>query len=361
MFILCRYLVYLAIALVSLPTWQVGLWLLLIIPLLMHLACLSLDARLLQPLHVGEAILVVFVLASGPAQWPLLGLAVWVYLAANTALWGWPAALWLTLGFTACAAVLSPSAASPPVWLAGACLALAAIFGLAICAAAHVQARRLFWRSAVWRDETLSLRRFLPDDLPRELAQPIQRTWIAVGFVDLRGFTAATAELSDEALSLLLNGFFAGMTDLVRDWGGHVVKFLGDGVLCVFPCESEAEGERARSNCAAQALRCLRQVPQVLSDMRCRDGGGTTFSATVGLAAGECLVGVWGGAGRYDYTVIGSAVNRAARLQGHAASHGGLLLDAATATLVAGRERVSNPLELDLKGLGAVQAHTPAD
>ncbi len=358
LFILCRYLVYLGLTLITVPVWHAGLWLLLAVPLLMHLGCLYLDARLLRPLHVGEAIVVVSALAVGQAPWPVLGLAVWVYLAANTALWGWRILLWLLPAFAALAgAVAVPASTALAAHLLPACLVLAVFFGLAICAAAHAQADRLSWRGDLWRHENLSLRRFLPDDLPRELTQPIHRTWITVGFVDLRGFTAATAELSDENLRVLLNGFFAGMTDLVRGWGGHVVKFLGDGVLCVFSCEADA----GRRNCAAQALRCLQQVPQVLGSVHHRDGGDPVLTATVGLAAGECLVGVWGGAGRYDYTVIGNAVNRAARLQGHAAAHGGMLLDAATAMLVQDHEHVGMPLELSLKGLGTVQAYAPCD
>ncbi len=322
--------------------------------LVMHVVCRArFPAITLRVAHLLESLLVLMLLAHVGAPLEIHLLAASVFASANAALWGWRGLL-----ATACAVGIAaglssdswPSSASNGVQFA--CLAAALVFSLGLSLAAHQQAARLSRRSLSWRDENRALRRYLPEDLPHRLEDiTVQRAWYCVGFVDLRGFTRATVLLDDAALAAFLNEFLARATALVRAWDGHVAKFLGDGVLCVFPADTADE----QRNCAVQAVRCLRQMTAVLHG---HPGSAMPeLSISVGVACGECLAGEWGGAGRYDYTVIGAPVNRAQRLQARSASHGGLLMDAGTAALIAPDETPGLRLDMRLKGLGSVQAY----
>lgn len=360
LFTACRYAVYAILALLISLTWTETRLLAVAIAGYLTLACVMhavcrprTAATYVHVAHGLEAVLALTLLVWIRAPLEIHLLAASVFVSANTALWGWRGCLSQALGAglvagIALAALPSPSSEA----VRFACLGAALVFSLGLSLAAHQQAVRLSRRGCAWRDESRALRRYLPEDLPRRLEDTsVHRAWYCVGFVDLSGFTRATLELDDRALELFLNNFLAAATSLVRAWDGHVAKFLGDGVLCVFPAETAFE----QRNTAVQAVRCLRQMPEALQTGRTPVL--PDLGASIGIACGECLAGEWGGAGRYDYTVIGAPVNRAQRLQARAARHGGLLMDARTAALIAPDEKPGLKLDLKLKGLGLVEAY----
>jgi len=287
-----------------------------------------------------------------------------VALAANTALWGWqrlavfvPAAgLGLGIG-----ELLSVSAQRidpfwPDVWFgAGGTLCV-----LTICALSHSQVQQFVGLSRHLRNERRTLLRYLPSDLPAHLRHPrnrgMHRQWMTVVFIDLVDFTQASNELPPEALVDVLNRFMAQVHDHVENWGGTVSKFLGDGVLCVFP----SDGSHCRGNAAAQAVRCVSLLPAVISNVAEEwraNGYGRTCAVRCGVASGYCCSGDWGGGGRLDYTVIGPPVNLAQRLQTAAAEYGGVLLDETTQRLANQASLQAAANTLSLKGLGPVSAY----
>jgi adenylate cyclase len=124
---------------------------------------------------------------------------------------------------------------------------------------------------------------------------------VAVLFVDVIGSTTLAQSLPPTAVVAALNEFFAIVVDVVDRTGGIVNKFEGDAALCVFG----APVPRADSvACALLAARLLRD--------RLRDING--LSAAVGVSAGVVVAGNVGTKERFEYTVIGDAVNEAARL-----------------------------------------------
>jgi adenylate cyclase len=135
----------------------------------------------------------------------------------------------------------------------------------------------------------------------------------AVLFVDVIGSTEMAATRPATEVVAALNAFFAVVVDVVDRTGGIVNKFEGDAALCVFGAPVPREDA---ADCALLAARLLRE--------RLADVHG--LSAAVGVSAGPMVAGNIGTRERFEYTVIGDAVNEAARLTELAKTRPGRLL-----------------------------------
>ena len=135
----------------------------------------------------------------------------------------------------------------------------------------------------------------------------------AIWLSDLRGFTALSDRLPAENVVEILNQYFDCQVAAIRDHGGEVLKYMGDGLLAVFPideyvgdaqqvCSRVLEGAR-ESRASVEAL----QYPFGDAIERFRFG--------VALHVGRILYGNIGGGSRLDFTCIGPAINLAARLE----------------------------------------------
>lgn len=152
-----------------------------------------------------------------------------------------------------------------------------------------------------------------------------QRISAAVLLTDLRGFTTLTDR--EDALRVVgwLDEHFHAIGTAVDAQGGEVLKFLGDGLLAIFPFGAEAgSGTQACDRALACAEQALAETARINAG-RQRDGGPRLDLDTV-LNAGEVVYGNVGAARRLDFTVIGSAVNEAARMEGHCQALGRNLL-----------------------------------
>jgi adenylate cyclase len=130
-------------------------------------------------------------------------------------------------------------------------------------------------------------------------------------FVDLEGFTAFTESHSPEEVVAELNRFFAVVIRVVHDDGGWVNTFEGDAALCIFGAPKD------QADHAARALRVATSLPRAVAALATPEPGtGRTGVPRVGIgvATGSVVVGNIGTPERYEYTVIGDAVNVAARL-----------------------------------------------
>jgi adenylate cyclase len=132
----------------------------------------------------------------------------------------------------------------------------------------------------------------------------------AILLCDLRGFTSLSERLSEADLFAALDRYFEAVVEAVRGLGGDVLKFLGDGILAIFPVETA--GSRAAA-CGA-ALHAVEQARQELAGARAADGTPLTFVAT--LHIGQVVYGNIGSPERLDFTVLGPAVNLVSRLEG---------------------------------------------
>jgi adenylate cyclase len=147
-------------------------------------------------------------------------------------------------------------------------------------------------------------------------------------FADLRGFTSLSEVLPRDQILALLNGFFACVVGVVLRHGGEVLKFMGDGLLAVFPLDPEAAGAVApgdtdpppvsdEDELVARALMAALESHDAMETHN-RERSGTALpplEAGIALHIGSVLFGNIGTEERLDFTVIGPAVNLAARLQ----------------------------------------------
>jgi adenylate cyclase len=134
----------------------------------------------------------------------------------------------------------------------------------------------------------------------------------AVLFTDLRGFTALSTTTAPDQLLGTLGRYFESVVEAVRVEGGDVLKFVGDGVLAIFPA---AAGQAGRTEACAAALRA---VSRAFVDADKRDL--PPFVAA--LHTGVVTYGNIGSPDRLDFTVVGPTVNVVSRLEGVAKASG---------------------------------------
>ena len=152
-------------------------------------------------------------------------------------------------------------------------------------------------------------RRVLEGAIKRGMCDSIEAV---IWFCDLRGFTELSEKLSGEDLVGYLNDYFGAMTDTVGRHGGEVLKFIGDALLAIFPLTGEEPA--ATAGRVLVAAREAEAAIEALNEER-RRAGQPVIRFGLALHVGEVLYGNIGGADRLDFTVIGRAVNVAARLE----------------------------------------------
>lgn len=142
---------------------------------------------------------------------------------------------------------------------------------------------------------------------------------------DLRDFTRLSGTRPGAEVIELLNGYFDCLIPPIEAHGGQVLKFLGDGLLAIFPIESSADGAGKR---CAEALAAAREAAANLAaaNRTLHRDRGLELRCGLALHRGEVLYGNIGAAGRLDFTTIGPAVNLTARLEGLAARIGRTLV-----------------------------------
>ena len=129
---------------------------------------------------------------------------------------------------------------------------------------------------------------------------------------DLRGFTQLSERLPRDTLIGLLNAHFERLAAPIKAFGGEVLKFIGDGLLAIFPIE-ELGQERACTG-ALNAVRAARAAMAMLAAEHAA-AGLPVLDFGVALHVGDVMYGNVGAPDRLDFTVIGPAVNFASRLE----------------------------------------------
>lgn len=160
-----------------------------------------------------------------------------------------------------------------------------------------------------------SLRRFVPDQflgfLHKEDISDIQlgdhtEEWMAVLFLDIRSFTKFSERLSPEENFDFINSFLGHMGPVVRRHNGFVDKYLGDGLMALFPASIQ--------DAVASAIDLRREL-RVYNESRAA-GGLAPVDFGIGIHAGNLMLGTVGERMRMDGTVISPVVNLASRLEG---------------------------------------------
>jgi adenylate cyclase len=155
-----------------------------------------------------------------------------------------------------------------------------------------------------------SAARVLAGPLRRDIGETIQA---ALLYADLRGFTALSESNPPSVVIAALNAWFDRIAGPVHAFGGEVLKFIGDGVLAIFPVVDGAP--RNACNAALRAVSAARAGMAHLDQAR-RQQGLPPLPFGTALHLGEMLWGNIGAADRLDFTAIGPAVNLVSRLEG---------------------------------------------
>lgn len=133
-----------------------------------------------------------------------------------------------------------------------------------------------------------------------------KRRELVILISDIRGFTSLTEDHEAEDLVLGLNRYFTDMVEIIHNEQGIVDKFIGDGILAVFGL---TDPETAPYHAIQAALKMFKQCQINAASY------GIPVKIGVGIHSGEVIAGNIGSEERLEYTVIGDAVNIAARLE----------------------------------------------
>ena len=140
----------------------------------------------------------------------------------------------------------------------------------------------------------------------------VEKIRAVLWYADIRTFTALADATPGEVVIELLDEVFETLTASLRPRGGEVLKFLGDGMLAIFPFEDRTRKQVCRQalDAAAEAMRAIDRLNAVRLDT-----GKPAVAVDLALHLGEVLYGNVGAVDRLDFTVIGPAVNEAARIE----------------------------------------------
>lgn len=138
------------------------------------------------------------------------------------------------------------------------------------------------------------------------------RREIAVLMADLRGFSSKSEEMTPDELMDLLNCFFGTMVEIIAEYNGTVIEFMGDGILAVFgaPMKNEQYAESAIA-----AAVSMQNAMKGVQDF-CVERGIPKVEMGIGVHCGKTFVGNVGSERMMRYNVIGRVVNECSRIEG---------------------------------------------
>ena len=140
-----------------------------------------------------------------------------------------------------------------------------------------------------------------------------ERLRAVIMMTDLRGFTALSDRLPGEEVIELLDDYFDAIATPIEKRKGEVLKFMGDGMLAIFPAADDDDFSASSVHALEAATEGLERLDAV--NRARRAAGRSELRTGIGLHLGEVIYGNVGAAGRLDFTVIGPAVNLASRIE----------------------------------------------
>lgn len=131
----------------------------------------------------------------------------------------------------------------------------------------------------------------------------------AIMICDLRDFTKISDNWPRDDVIDLLNDYFDAMSEPIARHGGEILKFIGDGLLAIFPL--------SEPSACANLLRAVTEARQAMAALNERNNGTgrAPLNYGIGVHVGDVMYGNIGSSSRLDFTVIGPAVNMASRLE----------------------------------------------
>ncbi len=145
-------------------------------------------------------------------------------------------------------------------------------------------------------------------------------------FCDIRGFTTISEvfKTNPQGLTNLINKFLTPMTNLILDRRGTIDKYMGDCIMAFW--NAPIDDDEHALHAADAALCIFEELPKLNerleAEAKADDRVHHPINVGVGLNSGDCVVGNMGSEQRFDYSVLGDAVNLAARLEGQSKNYG---------------------------------------
>ncbi|PKL50280.1 MAG: hypothetical protein CVV42_03225 [Candidatus Riflebacteria bacterium HGW-Riflebacteria-2] len=133
----------------------------------------------------------------------------------------------------------------------------------------------------------------------------------AIMFTDIVGFTAFSSRMNPKEVVILMNEYLSRMTEVILDYQGEIDKFIGDAIMARFGVLSDLP--YPAKNAVEAACAMMEELELLSSDWANRGLQG--FNIRVGIATGEVLAGNIGSSRRQEFTVMGTTVNLASRLE----------------------------------------------
>ena len=148
---------------------------------------------------------------------------------------------------------------------------------------------------------------------PDQLKLGGEKRVLSIFFSDIQGFTSMSEKLNPEELTALLNEYLSAMTDIIHEEHGTIDKYEGDAIIAFWNAPLNVPEHAVRV--VRAALRCQQSLAELRPVFKERIGGKEMFMR-IGVNTGPAVVGNMGSHTRFDYTMLGDAVNLAARLEG---------------------------------------------
>jgi adenylate cyclase len=172
---------------------------------------------------------------------------------------------------------------------------------------------------------------------------------VTVLFADLVGFTSWSEKMAAGELASLLTRFFTLASEAIFSQDGTIDKFIGDAVMAFFGAPIDQPDHAVRA--VAAALKVQEEMVAWNGERAAR--GEFPVAVRIALNTGEVIVGEIGSERRVDYTVLGNAVNVAARMEEFVAGAGDIVIGPGTYEAVKNRFEVAQMGQFALKGLSA--------
>jgi class 3 adenylate cyclase len=141
-----------------------------------------------------------------------------------------------------------------------------------------------------------------------------QRKRLTVFFSDIAGFTQTTERLESEDVTRLLNQYLTEMSKVALSYGATIDKFVGDAIVIFFG-DPETQGVKEDAIACVRMALAMRKRMAELQEQWKESGVEEPLLCRMGISTGVCTVGNFGSEDRMDYTIVGSGVNLAARLE----------------------------------------------
>jgi len=214
--------------------------------------------------------------------------------------------------------------------------------------------KKLVTEQTLYKLRTYKLARYLTPTVwkaineGRDQVLSSERKRVSVFFSDIQGFSSLTEELEAETLTDLLNTYLTEMVNIATKHRGTIDKFMGDAVMVIF---GDTQSEGLKADC----IRCLSMAIEMRKKMKelqtrwYNQGIKKPLRIRMGINTGYCTVGSFGTSQYMDYTVLGTHVNLASRLES-AAEAGEILISHETWSLVKDVIMCRDKGEINAKG-----------